>query len=101
VQHCLLMTTDPGDLVLDPNMRLGPYCIRRRVSLSPHRSLAFVPTAEPESEREAAVDPGAPTFEQTVLDNLRAAGVQNGRRSERLTSTTWSPTPAPTFSSSA
>jgi adenine-specific DNA-methyltransferase len=60
----------------------GPFTVE---SLSPHRSLAFAPAAEPASEREAAVDPDAPTFEQTVLENLRAAGVQNGRRAERLT----------------
>ncbi|HVE46761.1 MAG TPA: site-specific DNA-methyltransferase [Acidimicrobiales bacterium] len=59
----------------------GPFTVE---SLSPHRSLAFSPAAEPASEREAAVDPEAPTFEQTILENLQAAGVQNGRRSERL-----------------
>jgi adenine-specific DNA-methyltransferase len=60
----------------------GPFTVE---SLSPHRSLAFAPAAEPASEKAAAVDPDGPTFEQTVLDNLRAAGVQNGRRAERLT----------------
>jgi adenine-specific DNA-methyltransferase len=60
----------------------GPFTVE---SLSPHRSLAFAPTAEPASEREAAVDPDSPAFEQTILENLRAAGVQNGRRAERLT----------------
>ncbi len=60
----------------------GPFTVE---SLSPHRSLGFVPTAEPAAERAAAVDPDAPTFEQTILENLRAAGVQNGRRHERLT----------------
>jgi adenine-specific DNA-methyltransferase len=60
----------------------GPFTVE---SLSPHRSLAFAPTTEPASEREAAADPDAPTFEQTILENLRAAGVQNGRRAERLT----------------
>jgi adenine-specific DNA-methyltransferase len=60
----------------------GPFTVE---SLSPHRSLAFAPGAEPASEREAAVDPDAPTFDQTILENLRAAGVQNGRRAERLT----------------
>jgi adenine-specific DNA-methyltransferase len=59
----------------------GPFTVE---SLSPHRSLAFAPGTEPASEREAAVDPDAPTFEQTILENLRAAGVQNGRRAERL-----------------
>jgi adenine-specific DNA-methyltransferase len=60
----------------------GPFTVE---SLSPHRSLGFVPTAEPAAEREAAADPDAPTFEQTILENLRVAGVQNGRRHERLT----------------
>ncbi|MCU4187225.1 site-specific DNA-methyltransferase [Acidiferrimicrobium sp. IK] len=60
----------------------GPFTVE---SLSPHRSLAFAPSSEPVSEREAAKDPDAPTFEQTILDNLRAAGVQNGRKAERLT----------------
>ncbi len=71
-----------------------PYTDRRKVrvtgpftveSLSPHRSLAFTSTGESASEREAALDPDAPTFEQTILENLRVAGVQNGRRAERLT----------------
>jgi adenine-specific DNA-methyltransferase len=60
----------------------GPFTVE---SLSPHRSLAFAPAAEPASERDAAADPDAPTFEQTIIENLRAAGVQNGRRAERLT----------------
>jgi adenine-specific DNA-methyltransferase len=60
----------------------GPFTVE---SLSPHRSLAFAPTTEPASEREASLDPDAPTFEQTILENLQAAGVQNGRRAERLT----------------
>jgi adenine-specific DNA-methyltransferase len=60
----------------------GPFTVE---SLSPHRSLAFASTNEPVSERRAAEDPDAPTFEQTILDNLRAAGVQNGRKAERLT----------------
>jgi len=59
----------------------GPLTVE---SLSPHRSLAFAPTAQPVSERDAAIDAYAPTFEQTILENLRAAGVQNGRRAERL-----------------
>lgn len=59
----------------------GPFTVE---SLSPHRSLAFAPSGEPAAEREAAIDPEAPTFEQTILENLRVAGVQNGRRAERL-----------------
>jgi len=60
----------------------GPFTVE---SLSPHRSLTFAPATEPSTERDAATDPDAPTFEQTVLENLRVAGVQNGRRAERLT----------------
>lgn len=32
----------------------------------------------------AAASPNAGTFEQTILDNLSRAGIQNGRRAERL-----------------
>ncbi|MBK5222011.1 MAG: site-specific DNA-methyltransferase [Acidimicrobiia bacterium] len=59
----------------------GPFTVE---SLSPHRSLSFASAAEPAAEKAAAVDPDAPTFEQSVLENLRAAGVQNGRKAERL-----------------
>jgi len=59
----------------------GPFTVE---SLSPHRALAFATTNEPVSVREAAIDPDAPTFEQTILENLHVAGVQNGRRAERL-----------------
>jgi len=59
----------------------GPFTVE---SLSPHRSLAFAPTDEPATEREAALDASAETFEQTILGNLHAAGIQNGRRQERI-----------------
>jgi adenine-specific DNA-methyltransferase len=59
----------------------GPFTVE---SLSPHRSLSFASTSEPIAERAATEDPDAPTFEQTVLENLRVAGVQNGRKAERL-----------------
>lgn len=65
----------------------GPFTVE---SLSPHRSLSFAPVAtitverESLSEHEAAVDPEAPTFEQTILGNLVRAGIQNGRRAERI-----------------
>ena len=59
----------------------GPFTVE---SLSPHRSLAFGGTDEPASVRRAAVDPAAPTFEETVLANLAKAGIQNGKRRERL-----------------
>lgn len=70
-----------------------PYEDRRRVrvagpftveSLSPHRSLAFAPTTEPIAEREAARDPSSVSFEDTIRANLAKAGIQNGKRKERL-----------------
>jgi len=59
----------------------GPFTVE---SLSPHRSLAFAPSSEPISVREAAIDASAVSFEETVLANLGKAGIQNGRRNERL-----------------
>jgi adenine-specific DNA-methyltransferase len=65
----------------------GPFTVE---SLSPHRSLTFSPAAdvdaarETASEHEAALEADAPTFEQTILDNLARAGIQNGRRAERI-----------------
>ncbi len=64
----------------------GPFTVE---SLSPHRSLAFAggPDAadrETIGETEAAIDPGSPTFEQTILDNLAKSPIQNGRRNERI-----------------
>ncbi|GAB3222350.1 site-specific DNA-methyltransferase [Kineococcus gypseus] len=58
-------------------------------SLSPHRTLSF-DTAVEEAERrttdpaptEAQAD--SPGYERSILDNLLAAGVQNGRTAERL-----------------
>jgi adenine-specific DNA-methyltransferase len=65
----------------------GPFTVE---SLSPHRSLAFAETPEAAgresiSQRAGAQDGEGPTFEQTILDNLRKAGVQNGRTRERIT----------------
>ena len=61
----------------------GPFTVE---SLSPHRSLSFAATApESLSETEAAKDADAPNFEQSILDNLAKAGIQNGRRQERIT----------------
>jgi adenine-specific DNA-methyltransferase len=57
-------------------------------SLSPHRSLAFSPqagTPETSAEGAAAQDPTGPSFEQSILDNLSKAGIQNGKRQERIT----------------
>jgi adenine-specific DNA-methyltransferase len=59
----------------------GPFTVE---SLSPHRSLFFGESPEPLSETEAAKDADAPNFEQSILDNLAKAGIQNGRRQERI-----------------
>ena len=58
----------------------GPFTIE---SLSPHRVLS-TEIERPESEREADRLEGGGKFEQTLLDSLRKAGVQNTRKSERL-----------------
>ncbi|MFI5778844.1 site-specific DNA-methyltransferase [Nocardia sp. NPDC051570] len=65
----------------------GPFTVE---SLSPHRSLAFPggPDGAPHesgTETEAAKAADAPSFEQSILDNLAKAGIQNGRRTERIT----------------
>lgn len=54
-------------------------------SLSPHRSLRFEDGDEPRSERDAASDPQGVTFEQSILDNLRRSGIQNGAKAGRFT----------------
>ena len=64
----------------------GPFTVE---SLSPHRSLAFAggpdgARCESGGEAEAAKDADAPNFEQSILDNLAKAGIQNGRRNERI-----------------
>lgn len=68
----------------------GPFTVE---SLSPHRSLAFADSgqAEPASERAGETDGRGPVFEQTILENLRTAGVQNGRTSERISFRTLDP----------
>jgi adenine-specific DNA-methyltransferase len=64
-------------------------------SLSPHRSVSFDPNFRSADTPRATDLPGElPTsdtadvggigYEQTILDNMAAAGVQNGRRKERL-----------------
>ncbi|MGI8722398.1 MAG: site-specific DNA-methyltransferase [Geodermatophilaceae bacterium] len=64
----------------------GPFTVE---SLSPHRALAFA-GSEPEANREtisestAAAATEGPNFEQSILDNLAKAGIQNGRRNERI-----------------
>jgi adenine-specific DNA-methyltransferase len=76
-----------------------PYEDSRRVrvagrftveSLSPHRTISS--GTAPSSERDAeARDESA--FERTILDNLLKAGVQNGRKKERLEFETLAPFP--------
>jgi adenine-specific DNA-methyltransferase len=65
----------------------GPLTVE---SLSPHRSLAFAGSAVDGSgsinldEADGPVSHGEDSFEQTILANLRTAGIQNGRKGERL-----------------
>jgi len=59
----------------------GPLTVE---SLSPHRSLAFA-GEQPAGEAQAGQDSSSASFEQMILENLRKAGVQNGKRNERLT----------------
>ena len=59
----------------------GPFTVE---SLSPHRSLDFESTAEPGTEVEATREADAQTFEQTILENLAKAGIQNGAKAERI-----------------
>lgn len=56
----------------------GPFTVE---SLSPHRSIAF--SAQPIPSEAAAAVPEV-SFEQTILERLATAGVQNGKRNERL-----------------
>lgn len=58
----------------------GPFTVE---SLSPHRSLTFSGIA-PDAIEATADQREAVPFEQMILDNLRTAGVQNGRKKERL-----------------
>jgi len=58
----------------------GPFTVE---SLSPHRILA-ADEERPESEREAQRSATVGQFETMILENLKKAGVQNTRKSERL-----------------
>jgi adenine-specific DNA-methyltransferase len=71
----------------------GPFTVE---SLSPHRSLAFAGSAVDgagavNSDAQADASHGEAFFEQTILANLRTAGIQNGRIGERLTFDTVEP----------
>ncbi len=59
----------------------GPFTVE---SLSPHRVLAAdqeLPRSQQDAQNEAA---GSGNFETLILDNLRAAGVENTKKGERL-----------------
>lgn len=56
----------------------GPFTVE---SLSPHRSISLDGTDE---SRSNTPEDAGQSFERSVLDNLRVAGIQNGRRNERL-----------------
>ncbi|MBP8181853.1 MAG: site-specific DNA-methyltransferase, partial [Acidimicrobiia bacterium] len=76
----------------------GPFTVE---SLSPHRSLAFaggpdaeeVQGAKPASEQAGEDDASGADFQQTLLDNLLKAGIQNGQRRERIELETLEPFP--------
>lgn len=59
----------------------GPFTVE---SLTPYRALSFGDAPESVSEAEAAKDADGPTFEQSILDNLKKAGIQNGRKAEKF-----------------
>ena len=56
----------------------GPFTVE---SLSPHRSISLE-EADDVSTASAGLD--SPSFEQSILANLRTAGIQNGLRNQRL-----------------
>lgn len=60
----------------------GPFTVE---SLSPHRALAFAGGTEFGDTAMRPTGAGSDrSFEQTILANLRTAGIQNGRRNQRL-----------------
>ena len=64
----------------------GPFTVE---SLSPHRSLGFAGSAIGDGgavNTDTVTDPGDgdAAFEQSIMANLQAAGIQNGRKKERL-----------------
>jgi adenine-specific DNA-methyltransferase len=59
----------------------GPFTVE---SLSPHRALSFGDAPESATVTEAAKSADGPNFEQSILDNLVKAGIQNGRKAEKF-----------------
>lgn len=55
----------------------GPFTVE---SLSPHRSVSF----DQADSLRGGEDEAATGFEEMILANLRRAGIQNGRRAERI-----------------
>ena len=58
----------------------GPFTVE---SLSPHRVLS-TDEERPAAEVAGQQQPGTAQFETMIIDNLRAAGVQNTVKNERL-----------------
>ena len=58
----------------------GPFTVE---SLSPHRVIS-TDEQQPASERIGQEDPKAGDFSRVIIENLKKAGVQNTRQSERL-----------------
>lgn len=56
----------------------GPFTVE---SLAPHKT---IPAAAQTGTEQAATEEDSSSFEQSILDNLAKAGVQNGRKKERL-----------------
>ncbi|GAA0856225.1 site-specific DNA-methyltransferase [Streptosporangium amethystogenes subsp. fukuiense] len=56
----------------------GPFTVE---SLAPHKT---VPAAAQTGTEQAANEEDSSSFERSILDNLAKAGVQNGRKKERL-----------------
>lgn len=65
----------------------GPFTVE---SLSPHRSVRFESPEDSTTDRESISDAAEVAevdgegFERTILENLAQAGIQNGRRAERI-----------------
>ncbi|MDN3264474.1 site-specific DNA-methyltransferase [Streptomyces sp. CSDS2] len=58
----------------------GPFTVE---SLSPHRSVSFDQDV-PASQKAAEMMPSGASYEETILEHVKKAGVQNGYRNERL-----------------
>lgn len=59
----------------------GPFTVE---SLSPYRSLDQTDANASRSELAGEADAMGADYVQTILENLRAAGIQNGRKNERI-----------------